>query len=933
MVRDFTMGWYKVILSSKQEARDRALQRLTGGEDSFQVALDFANEMSQIDPNFDSNDMLGVIQDPQALSQYLQTVDVSEGTPNQPPAPESPTLREPEQSTRPEQPNIPETIEEPEAPVETPYEGPPGDLAREPNEPELLPDGDVEPVDDEDIEEETEEDAYEDLNITNEDIKIEPGLEVKNPIKQRHFSIPASKLKNLESALKKIADYKDEQGEAPMAVRYITEDGKPTSAPVPYQKEVTLPSGDTAYFDFVDILLEGEPPNPLGDTIKTIKQPDGSTIQREVIYQIIAFLYLAPIEGYEPQEVRFPTYEQAAQHAAAQGDPLWQAGKTKKVDKNTGEAFYPSTYKGVWRSIIEPYPNTPPVDERFKQGNPLECDHCGIAKRGQSARKKVFVAIEYPAEQLRTIKGERREPTPEEAARGKQVQIGTRCVSKHQDALKFIKDLEKLKISAINTESVGRESDSFGGTMKAPKSLPDVLSNYLAARDKYRGKGYNGSWYRRAYGNGLKPQDFRKFKSYYFGRKVPQRMRDAIKWKRFNDEFGGDVDAWNQHLMEEYNDAKEKATAKINAGGKARMPEKPKLGAPKQPEALPWGGATDESKAKANEILEWWRQRQFDPNIDMSDTEGMRENNATSVALHNKITTEHFDKVEDLVDIYERTKQKEERARLERERMEQARLDQEERDRVQREERARLEEERRERERRLQEQGITLQDITQVPQGGEFTSSLKFKGSKEWSGWKSKGKGMNHVFEDDAGNKYIIFDRYRRGADGNIVREPAYDLTPGQDYVVKGNKGATEPKWGTTAINNPQVGTPGQEFVPTPENEPEAPAEPPAPEPTIEREPVENTILGDDERKDILDKINRITERAQSVVQTGRTRDGRPMTPEALIDAYVAQLAKTWNRTDVDMMKGSLNNALQRDGREGLVRQLGMQPKLIRNLI
>ena len=61
------------------------------------------------------------------------------------------------------------------------------------------------------------------------------------------------------------------------------------------------------------------------NTVKKIKTTDAngkvSVTTKEVIYQLVAFLYLATVEGSEPQEERFPRYEQADIHAASQNDP------------------------------------------------------------------------------------------------------------------------------------------------------------------------------------------------------------------------------------------------------------------------------------------------------------------------------------------------------------------------------------------------------------------------------------------------------------------------------------------------------------------------------------------------------------------------------------------------------------------------------------
>ena len=917
------MGWFTYIkdkalekaLIKEADAKsvaNNALQLLTNGLNPGVASTIFINQMKG-DPNFNANQ---VPRDKEGLTSYLQGISGS----SIPSIPETSIPSLPETSSIP---SIPETFI-PSIPDEH------GETPLIPEEPE--PRSEIPPVDEPPIQEPAEDqqtpaeeisneleiaeelnreqagevlpedqsDEYEEMDIPTDQMVIEKGLEIVNPIKQKRFSIPLSKLKTLQSSMRKISDYKNEQGQAPLSVRYITQDGRPTTDPVPYQKEITYRDGTKAYYDFVDIILEGDPPNPLGDTVKPVRDAEGNLVRgldgrpktKEVIYQLIAYLYLAPVEGYEPKEERFPTYQEAANHAAAQGDPLWAAGQTKKKDAKTGEVFYPSTYRGVWRSVIEPYPNTPTIDDRFKQGNPLDCDHCGRAKRGKSARKKVFVAIEYPAEQLRTVRGERREPTPEEAAKGKQVQIGTKCVAKHQKALDFIHNLEKLKLNALNTEKTGRESDSFGGSSRSPKDLKQVLTNYLAAKNFSPGR--RGNWYKRRFGGNFSPSELKKFKSFYFG----QKRSDIMK----------------------------------------------ALADGQDPKPFPWGETSDDHEQQADAILNWWKEKEFDPTVDIADKKGLEDNNLISIAMHGQITSKYFEKIMALEQGYNREQRRvrmeeEEKVRAEEEKVraqeqlegdyDRAHIDNETFNarRIQEEEAAagraaRVEE--------LGAQGVTLSDIGQIPTNGEFTSQFENIGTKEG------GTGRYSDFKGEDGLTYRVFDKYKQQR-----REPKYDFQPGETYVLKGRKGEYSNKWKNAPLNGVEVVGPD---APAPEVVPEAPIEPEiAPEAPIDRAPIEDTILGDEDRDKKLRKITDITDYAKQVVETGKTRDtqgewgsvipGKAMSPEELIPLYVAQIAKVMPNFDSEEWSGRMFGHLQENGKEGLMQSLNSTPALLRHFL
>ena len=173
-------------IASKIDIKNRALQSLQQGANPYGVATQFIDEMSREDPSFGTSASASLIIEAswnnQMLTEAINNISIDEIPGNIIDAPQG-------------MPSVEDTSLE-----QTTLEDPDGDSEEE------LP-------------EEDEGDEYEDLDIPANEIKIEEGLEVKNPITQKRFSIPLSKLKSLKSSIKKVADYKNEQGQAPLAVR------------------------------------------------------------------------------------------------------------------------------------------------------------------------------------------------------------------------------------------------------------------------------------------------------------------------------------------------------------------------------------------------------------------------------------------------------------------------------------------------------------------------------------------------------------------------------------------------------------------------------------------------------------------------------------------------------------------------------------------
>ncbi len=846
-------------------------------------------------------------------------------------------------------------------------------------------------------------DQFEDMTL---DIRPEDmaGVEQKKHISQREFSIPTTykvkndNLKKLLNKIAKINKYKDSKGLSPCVVRFKTQDGQASSEPVTYTKEKTnRATGDTFYPEYVDFVLEGELPNPLGNPVKGVKNPDGTVSYEEVVYQIIGSIEIVPFEGFNPKEEKFATEEEAARHAGTMNaqDPMriYEVGKKNRSQKfkelhpESQGMFYPSTYSGKWRTVVDHYPNTPAWKHEYEEGSPLDCDHCGTKKRGLTARRSVYVAIEYPANQLITENGKPREPLPEDMfgdqAKGipspKQVWIGTDCVQGQKTALQFLKDLEEFREVAMGAEKTGRASDAFGGSMRSPKGIEPIMANYFAA-GRHR-PGRSGSWFPKRYGEGLSNYDFKEFKKYYFGRYRSDMRKANIEQFEHEEAINEYPEKLQEHerqmaiyphVLEEWRQRGADPETKPNKPPAPKDPSTQKTPAGAKP--LPWGEITEEDTQKANDIIGWWREKQHDPTIDYNDLEvnealgasGEKMHNMISIALSGKVDSSFFHYIPDLVYGYERDKRATQRAEEDKVRTQEQLGRDEGQGLIDNEafnaKRLREQEQAAEgaaRTEQLGEQGITLSDITQVPEGSDFVSELKHIGTKEYG----RGGGRYSDFTDSQGNKYRIFDNY-----GKERRDPKYDFQNGEDYILKGKRGATNPRYRNTVLENIEVvdtnaptppgediiarpGTiPEEAIVPnavpeaTPEVAPEAPVIPEvAPEAPIEREPVEDTILGDEERQKTIERINNMSNYAQNVIETGRTRDtqddwgntvpGKEMTPIEIIPLYLDQVSKAWPKFDKEHFANRLNETYQEHGKPGLLSQIKLIPYLARNMI
>jgi hypothetical protein len=887
-----------------------------------------------------------------------------------------------------------------------------------------------------DVPEEERADPYEDmqLDIGADDIEHVDRVNVEY-ISQKRFSIPTTykmpddNLKKLQTFIDNINKSKYSTGDSPVNIRFLTpptdsrsnmpaeqrgldeaEHGIPTSGNVPakYLKEQTNRMGESVDIDYVDFVIDGELPNPEGNPMK--KDPRGKNYpDKEVVYHIIGSVQLYNIEGFAPQEEKFITKEEAdactqrknAEEVASasksgleEPERTWVTGKRLKSDpfeklhEETKGWCWPSRYIGRWRTLVQKYPGSPEWDREYDSNTPLQCDHCNTYKRGGSARKSVYIAIEFPASDLWIGNkiGQDGEEIPKTGKQIKpttlpgwdkypQVWIGKKCVGGQADALKFLKNLETFKELMMGAEKTGRMSDSFGGSMQSSKGLPRIMSNYFQA-----GVGKK-SWFSKNKNKDY--SDIAVFKRYYFGGYRSEMYKASVaqhNWEKAKEKYDEDkIEHGEQSRI--YNLLLEDWKRRGRRGSAPEKPVAPKFPGkrPPDPKKIPWGPASEENTKKANGIIKWWKDQQNGPldnhnitDINYFGMDGVKTHNLITVAAAGEVDTHLFKHIPEMIKGYN--------AHIEAKRREgaekadlfgkipgrgsedpfNARMDREQEQssaRAAAAERAAAEVERAAAERAAGEaaatarqdqigaQGIELVDIAALDSYKNFKSELKYVRSQP------TGTGTMHTLRDNDNNNYVFWDKHiAERRDPN----PQYTaLQAGEDYIMSGKKGKQGRR--NTPLNNVKV---------IDLNAPEAPegmvAQPgtipagnvvteDARQENVGRQREDNTILNDTAPEaapaltparieEMKKSIGKLVSRAKQVVITGRiqTQDewgnlvpGKPMTPEELIPAFMGQVDKIGIPDfDAKWWVRRYQEILREDGASELLASLNSAPAL-----
>lgn len=215
-----------------------------------------------------------------------------------------------------------------------------------------------------------------------------------------------------------------------------------------------------------------------------------------------------------------------------------------------------------------------------------------------------------------------------------------------------------------------------------------------------------------------------------------------------------------------------------------------------------------------------------------------------------------------------------------------------------------------------------VEDIRTLPQGQNFVSKFKFKETKEWS----RGGGVNHIFLDDANNKYIIFEKYTYDRDnaGRKIKRPLKQFEPGQSYYLKGRKGSYNTRYRTTVLENAEKVTPE---APVPEEPitPEAPVvTEPAPSPAVPAEPEKPKF----QLPPWYGKYD-VSAALEQMIRNGRNAKGDPVTIPQTINLFtktMARISEKWQDEEFrTQQEHILNIAGVKDkygGKEGLIKRL-----------
>ncbi len=304
--------------------------------------------------------------------------------------------------------------------------------------------------------------------------------------------------------------------------------------------------------------------------------------------------------------------------------------------------------------------------------------------------------------------------------------------------------------------------------------------------------------------------------------------------------------------------------------------------------------------------------------------------------MHDALPKDYFSDLIEMVNYYHMIKRREQREKERKEfKEEQRRL--QEQDKIERDEllRRKLEEEQKIREQHTEETKIKKddKDIKNVNEGEEFISSLTYDHSIEWR----SGRGTRHFFKDNEGNIYVIFDRYTRDSEGHYV--PKFNFNEGESYTIKGKKGEFNTRFRphSTKIDRPKIIEEDHTTSPTEDTgitqqdtttEPSPPFE--TPTAPINIEEIEK------EKEEKLDKILKINNYAKNVIETGRTRTGKPMTPAELIPLYLKQIEKTIGQTEGELSKEwhpTLSKNWAANGKEGLISGMNLIYKILKNTL
>jgi hypothetical protein len=238
-------------------------------------------------------------------------------------------------------------------------------------------------------------------------------------------------------------------------------------------------------------------------------------------------------------------------------------------------------------------------------------------------------------------------------------------------------------------------------------------------------------------------------------------------------------------------------------------------------------------------------------------------------------------------------------------------------------------------------EAVLDQSVKDMETGNNFVSKFKHLKSQEYK-WRG---GVRHLFQDEYGKEYIIFDNYEKDLDtGAFIREPSMEFNPGEEYYIRGIKGKTGRY--NTIIENPQIidqnrlqeygETPAPEAVPEvapeavpeavpqetildpvePEIAPEAPVVPPV-EPEVAPDEIGAPPVEKEEGLNLGDSLQDITRNSKNIITTGQDSAGNTVDLGTIMPAYldsIKRLVPNFSDADRDVYLKNFRSMYRRGG-------------------
>ena len=843
------MGWYKKtigdyisILASKEEVKQKALEQLGGGISPAQVAQEFVLNMMKEDPAFPASQILPLRNDAVALTNFLNGLDV---TPSTPVIPDS-------ASTAPQLPLIPGTSVTPTEPSqlrseETPV-GPGGGADKGEVTPETIqgrPEEKGHVVDDEgeailtDVTNQMER-----APDPNEKITMDPTI-------QGSYEIPVAGVSRLRKKLDGINRKLRRRFHPEIKVEF---EGDPYNKPITYRNRTT-----PVMEPFVRVKLSGTLPSPSELLSARIKEPIISKRgpnKGQIVYEEDGKTPKMRMIGEEPIGVRFI--------AKVHHHPLSKEEQDEYLKNEPPDSYLRKIITECQKEGTIPFFNTIealekdfPIDAKFRYSRPQDCYACKV----RHARKSAYIGAVVPPEQMihkKIMKRQDDGTMKEEIA-----------MTEEQD--KTTGRVRRVPVKIIPEELVkSAPQEQFGGACADKTEMVQTIDNLKKWIDKLKEaeKEHKEKAKAKKYTGGTRGD----LPAAHLFASAINMIRDpqyAGNLKRVTWDLPLVAKAYGTYLKQKEQEAKGEPTRTPFNYRRRYIPR-----------------IEDYDKDLAFKIRAWWRAKLGGIDLDLADSNKVSLSVLPTIGAYTGIKQgrDNIKNVVEMVQTYldanniqleplPKPKPKPEPVKPRPNAFGPTRF-------------------------RNTEPGTPLPpppppvpppvppepeitqlegptppnpvDIRTVPKHGDFVSKFKFKESRPWR----RGGGISHYFLDDAGKKYVIFerDKYVEEAGGR-TRVPHQEFEGGKEYYLKGKKGDYNGRYHTTTLNDASK----WEQPAAPEEDTTRLGEP------VEAKPPSN--LPSWYGKHDLGQL------AEDRIRNKRRRDGQPSTTKETIKAFLDRMA------------------------------------------